>query len=62
MQYAVSVSFLLVLAPVYLPFLQPIFETVSLGWREWGLILPLIFVPAIVAEGSKALEGYRARQ
>lgn len=62
MQYAVGASILLFLAVVYLPFMRPIFDTVPLGVREWGLILPLIFVPAAVAEINKALEGYRVRR
>jgi len=49
MQYAV------LLIAVYVPFLQEIFDTTPLGWEEWGVMLPLIFVPAIVAEVTKAL-------
>ena len=60
MQYAVSASVILLLATVYLPFLQPIFNTVPLGWREWGVLLPLVFLPAVVSEINKALQGYRA--
>lgn len=62
MQYAVGASVVLLLAVLYLPFMRPIFETVPLGVREWGLILPLIFVPAAAVEINKALEGYRPRQ
>lgn len=60
MQYAVAASVVLLLAAVYLPFLQPIFDTMPLGWREWGVLLPLAFLPAIVSEINKALQGYRA--
>jgi ATPase, P-type (transporting), HAD superfamily, subfamily IC len=62
MQYAVGASVVLLLAAVYLPFLQPVFDTVPLGWREWEVILPLIFVPAVVSEINKALSMYRAYQ
>jgi Ca2+-transporting ATPase len=62
MQYAVGASVVLLLAAVYLPFLQPVFDTVPLGWREWEVILPLIFVPAVVSEINKALSRYRAYQ
>ena len=55
MIYAVASSLLLLLAVIYLPFLQPIFNTVSLGWTEWQIVLPLITIPAIVAEVSKWL-------
>jgi Ca2+-transporting ATPase len=55
MQYAVAVSLVLLLAVVYVPFLQPIFNTVSLGTREWSLILPLLLFPSIAAEVTKAV-------
>jgi len=55
MQYAVGVSLLLLLGVVYLPFLQPVFDTVPLGLREWAYILPLLFVPAVVAEINKRI-------
>jgi Ca2+-transporting ATPase len=54
MQYAVALSIVLLLAVVYVPFLQPIFNTMSLGSREWLVILPLLLVPAIAAEITKA--------
>jgi len=60
MQYAVAASVVLLLGAVYLPFVQPVFDTVPLGWREWGVLLPLIFLPAVVSEVNKALQGYRA--
>ncbi|MFN3762959.1 MAG: cation-translocating P-type ATPase, partial [Anaerolineae bacterium] len=59
MQYAVATSLVLLLAAVYLPFLQPVFDTLPLGWREWGALLPLIIIPAAVAEIQKALGRYR---
>jgi len=57
MQYAVGSSMLLLLAVVYIPFLQPFFDTVPLGLREWGAVAPLLFAPAVVAEANKWLEG-----
>nr|BAL56591.1 calcium-translocating P-type ATPase, PMCA-type [uncultured prokaryote] len=60
MQYAVAASVVLLLAAVYVPFLQPVFDTIPLGWREWGALLPLIVVPAAVAEINKALQRYRS--
>jgi Ca2+-transporting ATPase len=53
MVYAVLSSLLLVAAVLYVPFLQPVFNTVTLGWRQWELIAPLVFVPAVVAELTK---------
>jgi Ca2+-transporting ATPase len=54
MQYAVLASFVLLLAAVYVPFLQPVFNTVPLG-REWSLLVPLLFIPSIAAELTKAV-------
>ncbi len=53
MQYAVGLSLLLLLLVVYVPFLQPIFNTVPLGATEWAKLLPLIFLPSLAAEGLK---------
>ena len=53
MFYAVASSLVLLLAVIYVPFLQPIFNTVSLGWAEWKIMLPLLLVPAVVAELTK---------
>jgi Ca2+-transporting ATPase len=53
MQYAVIASLVLLLLVVYVPFLQPIFNTTTLGLREWSVMLPLIFVPSIAAEITK---------
>ncbi len=61
MLYAVASSMLLLLAVIYVPFLQPIFNTVPLGWAEWQIVLPLLFVPAIVAEISKWLLGIQLK-
>jgi Ca2+-transporting ATPase len=53
MFYAVTASFFLLLAVVYIPFLQPAFNTVPLGIAQWELVLPLLFIPAVVAEITK---------
>ena len=53
MNYAILSSLALILAVVYIPFLQPIFDTVPLGWSQWELILPLVAIPAVVAEARK---------
>ena len=54
MLIAVSTSALLLLAVIYVPFLQPIFDTVPLNAAQWAIILPLLLVPAVVAELTKA--------
>jgi Ca2+-transporting ATPase len=53
MQYAVLSSLVILLAIIYVPILQPIFSTVALGWQEWRVMLPLLFLPAIAAEITK---------
>jgi Ca2+-transporting ATPase len=55
MNYAVLTSLGLLLVVVYVPFLQPIFNTTALGWAQWQYILPMIFIPAVAAESSKPI-------
>ncbi len=62
MFYAVAGSLVVLVAVVYLPFLQRIFDTVSLGLAQWELILPLLFVPAVAAESTKWFGSRRAAQ
>jgi Ca2+-transporting ATPase len=50
MNYAFLSSMLLLMAVVYIPFLNTIFNTVPLGWRQWEVMLPLLLIPSIVAE------------
>jgi Ca2+-transporting ATPase len=59
MFYAVAGSLILLVGVVYLPPLQRIFDTVSLGLPQWELMLPLLFVPAVAAEVTKWLTGRR---
>jgi Ca2+-transporting ATPase len=61
MQYAVAASIFLLLLVVYVPFLQPVFNTVPLGLREWQWVLPLLAVPGIVAEITKWIGQLRER-
>jgi Ca2+-transporting ATPase len=56
MNIAVISSLALILGVVYIPLLQPIFDTTSLNWEQWRVILPLLFVPAVVAELTKHLQ------
>jgi Ca2+-transporting ATPase len=55
MNYAVLTSLALLLVVVYVPFLQPIFDTTALGWEQWRYILPMIFIPSVAAETSKPI-------
>ena len=51
--YGTALSFVMMLVVVYVPFLQPYFDTVSLGIKELAVAIPLAFLPFIVAEVSK---------
>jgi len=57
MNWAILSSLLLLLAVVYLPFLQGIFDTQPLGWLQWEIIFPLLLVPSIAAELTKIIYG-----
>lgn len=61
MNWAVLLSLVLLLAVVYVPFLNPIFQTYPLHWQAWSLIIPLFFIPSIAAEISKTVI-YRKRK
>jgi Ca2+-transporting ATPase len=53
MQYAVGLSILLMLLVIYVPFLQPIFNTHALNLTEWALIIGLAIIPAVAEEITK---------
>jgi Ca2+-transporting ATPase len=53
MQYAVVASLTILLAIIYVPVLDPIFDTAFLSLRDWAVMLPLILAPAVAAELSK---------
>ncbi len=53
MNWAVLASLVLIMLVIYVPFLQPIFDTLPLGWSQWLEILPLILVPSVAAEVTK---------
>jgi Ca2+-transporting ATPase len=55
MQWAVLASLVILLGIIYVPFLDPIFDTVSLDLNEWLVMLPLMVIPSIAAEVNKAL-------
>ena len=55
MNWAILSSMILLLAVVYIPFLQGIFDTVPLGWIQWEIILPLLLGPSVAAELTKVI-------
>lgn len=59
MFYAVASSLALLLIVIYVPFLGPIFDTVPLTLAQWELVLPLLLIPAAVAEVTKLIVGRR---
>jgi Ca2+-transporting ATPase len=52
---ATTVSFALTLATMYIPFLQPVFDTVPLSPEQWLFVLPFVLFPFLVAEASKPI-------
>jgi Ca2+-transporting ATPase len=62
MVYAVASSLMLLLAVVYLPFLQAAFDTIPLTPGQWSVILPLLFIPALAAEVTKWAQRRAARR
>lgn len=55
MLYATSLSFVLLLGVIYVPFLQPIFHTVPLELMDWGIIMSFAIFPLIISELYKTL-------
>jgi Ca2+-transporting ATPase len=53
MNLAVMASLVMILAVIYLPFFNSIFNTLPMGWTEWEIILPLVLIPSIAAELTK---------
>jgi Ca2+-transporting ATPase len=56
MQMSIAASIALLLAVIYVPFLDPIFNTTPLGLREWLAMAPFIFLPAVAAEITKLFQ------
>lgn len=50
-----SISFVLMLIVMYVPFIQPLFSTVTMGFAEWIWILPASTLPLIVGEVYKMI-------
>ena len=50
---AVLSSLIMILAVIYIPFLNPVFTTQPLSTSHWFYITPLLIVPSLVAEITK---------
>jgi Ca2+-transporting ATPase len=53
MQWAVLASLVILMAIIYVPFLDPIFETTFLTIQDWLVMLPFILLPSVAAEVNK---------
>jgi len=62
MVWAVGASLLLVLMVVYVPFLQPFFDTVPLTLDDWLMMAPFFFASAIAMEAVKLYFRRRSRK
>jgi len=60
MNYACLSSFLLLMVVIYVPFLDPIFSTMALGWREWLVMAPFFLAASVAAEITKFVLRRRA--
>jgi Ca2+-transporting ATPase len=62
MVWAVGASLLLVLLVVYVPFLQPFFDTVPLTLEDWLMMAPFFFASAVAMELLKLYFRWRSAQ
>jgi Ca2+-transporting ATPase len=53
MQYAALSSTVLLLAVIYIPFINRVFNVIPLGLSAWGYLIPLILLPAVIDELTK---------
>ncbi|MDF1537862.1 MAG: cation-translocating P-type ATPase [Candidatus Thorarchaeota archaeon] len=58
---AVLLSVILTLATIYVPFMQPLFETVALDLADWALIL-ITCIPALLIPPHKIFGRFRDRK
>ncbi|HFC10412.1 MAG TPA: calcium-translocating P-type ATPase, SERCA-type [Chloroflexi bacterium] len=61
MNLAFLTSALLLLAVIYVPGLNTVFNAVPLGWTQWRLMLPLLALPAVAAELTKTYLRWREK-
>ncbi len=61
MNLAVLASAALMMAVLYVPFLQDVFNVLPMGWEEWRVIIPLFMIPSIASEAVKYYVTYRQK-
>ena len=57
MNTAVGLSLVMLLAVIYIPGVNGIFDNVALSLKSWLVIIPLSLVPFTVSEVFKAVKG-----
>lgn len=50
----------LMLVVIYVPFLEPVFDTVFMGLKHWAIIIPLAFIPFVAGELHKVTKRSKA--
>jgi len=55
MLFAFCLSMILMLSTIFVPFLQPVFNTTLLNLTEWTIVLLLSLIPAVVEELAKLI-------
>lgn len=53
--YGTLFSLALTMSVIYIPFLQPIFDTFPMGWGDWKIVLSFAFIPLIIGELFKVI-------
>lgn len=60
--WASLVSFLLLLAVIYIPFLQPVFKTYAISGNDWLAVVSLCAIPLLAGEANKLVSGKIAKR
>ena len=53
--YGTLFSLALTMSVIYIPFLQPIFDTFPMGWGDWKIVLSFAFIPLTIGELFKVI-------
>jgi len=63
MNLAILSSVALILGVIYIPFFNPIFNTVPLGWNQWEVLLPLLLIPRSLQSWLNGfISGYKTKR